>query len=76
MFRWDDACNHLETHIKRWRQPEGLYLYARCQIQQKNIEAAKETLEMLIMDIDASPVAIARKQKSWKRKAKKILRTG
>ena len=72
--RWEEAGEHLESHVKRWRQPEGLYLLARCQLHQQNSRAAKETLEMLIMDIEASPSAIARKQKSWKRKAKNLLR--
>ena len=73
--RWNEARDHLEAHVQRWRQPEGLYLLARCQVYQQNVEEAKRTLEMLLMDIEASPSAIARKQKKWKRKAKKLLRT-
>ncbi len=72
--RWKEAREHLESHVKRWRQPEGLYLLARCQFHQNDRDQAKETLEMLIMDIEASPSAIARKQKTWKSKAKKLLR--
>ncbi len=75
MEKWDEAGKHLQTHVKRWRQPEGLYLLARCQLRQQNREAAKETLETLLMDIEASPSAIARKQKSWKSKAKKLMRS-
>ncbi|MBL4883290.1 MAG: tetratricopeptide repeat protein [Planctomycetaceae bacterium] len=72
---WDKARNHLQSHTKRWRQPEGLYLYARCLLEQQENETAKEILEMLILDVEASPSAIARKQNTWKRKAKKLLRS-
>ena len=72
--RADDACTHLEGHIKRWRHPEALYLLANLYADSGQSAAAREQLQSLIMDIEASPSAIARKQSTWKRKAKSMLR--
>ncbi|MCA9077267.1 MAG: tetratricopeptide repeat protein [Planctomycetaceae bacterium] len=72
--RADEACTHLEGHIKRWRHPEAIYLLANLYADSGQSATAREQLQSLIMDIDASPSAIARKQGTWKRKAKSMLR--
>ncbi|MEZ6050153.1 MAG: tetratricopeptide repeat protein [Planctomycetaceae bacterium] len=72
--RSDEARTHLEGHIKRWRHPEALYLLACLYTDEGQNSTAREQLQSLIMDIEASPSAIARKQSAWKRKAKSMLR--
>lgn len=72
---WDEARTHLQAHIRRWRLPEGLLLLARAEQESNNTTAARELLQELIMDIDASPPAIARRQMHWKRKAQSLLRS-
>ena len=71
---WEAARTHLGTHVRRWRQPEGLLLLAQAEQQSGNRQAARGYLEELVMDVESSPPAIARKQASWKRKAKGLLR--
>ncbi len=72
--RSNEARAHLEGHIKRWRHPEALHLLASLYADNGQTAAAREQLQSLIMDIEASPSAIARKQTAWKRKAKTMLR--
>jgi len=72
---WPVAVEHLSRHILRWRQPEGLYLLARCYQAIGQSDQAREQLEALLMDLEASPPAIARKQSSWRKKAKRLLRS-
>lgn len=69
-----EARTHLEGHIKRWRHPEALYLLAGLYANNGQPAAAREQLQSLLMDIEVSPSAIARKQSAWKRKAKTMLR--
>ena len=72
--RRDEACAHLEKHIKRWRHPEALYVLAQSYFADNCFDEARDQLQALIMDVDASPTAIARKQMGWKSKAQKLLR--
>ncbi|WP_013627259.1 tetratricopeptide repeat protein [Rubinisphaera brasiliensis] len=73
--RWEPARDHLAQHVLRWRQPEGLYWLATAEKQLGETDAARTHLQELIMDIEASPPAIARKQSGWKRKAKSLLKS-
>ena len=68
------ACDHLERHIKRWRHPEALYVLAQLYFSDNCLDEAREHLQALIMDVDSSPKAIARKQMSWKSRAQKLLK--
>lgn len=70
----DVACGHLERHIKRWRHPEALYVLAQLYFADNEFDAARTQLQALIMDIDSSPAAIARRQLQWKSRAQKLLR--
>jgi hypothetical protein len=72
--RSDDALAHLEGHIRRWRHPEALHLLSCLYADRGQTDKAREQLQALIMDIEASPAAIARKQSAWKGRAKKMLR--
>ena len=68
------ARRHLEQHVKRWRHPEALYLVAELCAEQGDLQAAQETLQAVIQDINGSPTAIARKHGRWKSRAKRLLR--
>jgi hypothetical protein len=72
--RRDDAAAHLVGHIRRWRHPEALYTLAQLYHADNSPDQARDQLQALIMDIDASPRAIARKHMAWKSRAQKLLR--
>ncbi|HVJ83297.1 MAG TPA: tetratricopeptide repeat protein [Planctomycetia bacterium] len=70
----DAARAHLEQHTKRWRHPESLYRLAEIRAQNGDPKAARELLQGLIMDVDASPRAISRKFYFWKGRARRLIR--
>jgi hypothetical protein len=72
--RRDEAIEHLEGHIKRWRHPEALYVLAQLYYAENCFDESREHLEALIMDINGSPSAIARRQMTWKSRAQKLLK--
>jgi len=72
--RPDEATAHLEKHVKRWRQPEGIYMLALLYSQAGQYEKARFQLHEMLADIDASPLAIARKQGKWRRSGRQLLR--
>jgi hypothetical protein len=72
--RRDEGIEHLEGHIKRWRHPEALYVLAQLYFAENCFDESREHLEALIMDINGSPSAIARKQMTWKSRAQKLLK--
>lgn len=74
LHRSDESRTHLEKHIKRWRHPEALHLLACLYADDGRPDEAREQLQALIMDIDASPSAIARKQSAWKGRARCMLK--
>lgn len=70
----DAAREHLENHIRRWRHPEALYILARLDADQGDAAAARGHLLAMLLDINGSPRAIARKHGLWKSRARKLLR--
>lgn len=70
----DESADHLEKHVGRWRQPEALYLLAQLEVERGNPGQARQHLEGLLLDINGSPKAIARKQSQWKSRATKLLK--
>jgi len=68
------AQAHLEEHTRRWRHPESLYRLAEIRTRNGDHKAARELLQGLIMDVDASPKAIARKFYFWKGRARRMIR--
>ncbi|MGH7199863.1 MAG: hypothetical protein ACREJB_04620, partial [Planctomycetaceae bacterium] len=68
------AEEHLTGHIRRWRHPEALYLLAELQNQRGDSDAARQTLHALLLDLEGSPRALARRHSRWKSKARKLLR--
>ncbi|MEZ5941773.1 MAG: tetratricopeptide repeat protein [Planctomycetaceae bacterium] len=71
---FDEARTHLVGHVRQWRQPEGLYLLATLEEKAGNDEEARQHLEALLMELEASPPAIARKHLFWRGRAKRLLR--
>ena len=72
--QWQEAESHLRSHVDRWRQPEGLYRHAVCLHHDHQDQEAREQIQSLLMDIEASPTSIARQQRNWKRKAQHLRR--
>ncbi|MBT5020263.1 MAG: tetratricopeptide repeat protein [Planctomicrobium sp.] len=70
----DEARLHLEKHTKKWRQPEAMYVLANLYVNNEQPDQAKIALQNLIIDLDSSPKAIARKHVFWKSRAKRLLR--
>jgi hypothetical protein len=68
------ARDHLEQHIKRWRHPEALYVLASLDAERGRVDEARAHLQALLLDINGSPKAIARRHMAWKSKAQKMLR--
>lgn len=70
----DDARAHLEQHTRRWRHPEALFRLAEIRIRDGDPGSARNLLQSLIMDVDGSPRAIARRFYFWKGRARRLLR--
>ncbi|MBM81010.1 MAG: hypothetical protein CMJ78_10510 [Planctomycetaceae bacterium] len=70
----DAAREKLESHIRRWRTPQSQFLLATILEEAGETEAARKRLQDMLMDINSSPRAIARKQGHWKGKARTMLR--
>lgn len=70
---WTTARVHLEKHVLRWRHPESVYLLGSLYAEIGEFDMARQQLEGLIVDINGSPSAIARKQSPWKSRAQKLL---
>ena len=70
----EEALAHFEKHTRKWRQPEAMFLLANLYLNFQQTDQARETLQNLIIDLDSSPRAIARKHLFWKSRAKRLLR--
>jgi hypothetical protein len=70
----DTAVIHFEQHVKRWRHPEGVFLYSKLLAERGESEMARRHLESLLLDINGSPASIARKHGRWKSRAKQLLK--
>jgi len=68
------AKEHFENHTRRWRHPESLFRLAELRAHAGDVPAARELLQAIIMDVDGSPRAIARRFYFWKGRAKRMLR--
>lgn len=71
----DAATTHFEQHVKRWRQPEAIWLLAKLLAEQGQSQPAHDHLQALLLDINGSPAAIARKHGRWKSRAKQLLKS-
>lgn len=70
----NEALEHLTEHVNRWRHPEALYLLASLHAERGELHEAREQLLAMLMDINGSPRAVARKYGIWKSRARKMLR--
>lgn len=70
----ETAREHLEKHTKRWRQPEALFILATLEAEAGDHQAARKTLQGMLLDINGSPSGIARKFVRWKSKARRMLK--
>jgi tetratricopeptide (TPR) repeat protein len=71
----DRALEHLEGHVRRWRHPEALFLVATIHAERGNPAEARAQLQAMLLDINGSPPAIARKHGMWKSRARRMFRT-
>jgi len=69
------AREHLQTHVRKWRQPEALFRLGKLYVEQGQPALAREQLAGLISDLQASPRSIARKSIFWKSRAQRLLRS-
>lgn len=70
----DEAIAHFEQHLSRWRHPEALYLLAEQYVRRNETDKARQRLQEMLMDIDGSPQAIARKYTLIRSRARQMLR--
>ena len=70
----DAAREHMVKHIRRWRQPEALYVLAQLCVEQGDRGQARSYLEGMLLDIDGLPRAMARREAFWKSRGRKLLR--
>jgi hypothetical protein len=71
----DAAIAHLRDHTRRWRHPESLFILAQLLAKRGENAEARKLLNGLLMDLEAAPRAIVRKQLFWRGRAKKLLKT-
>lgn len=70
----DAAITHFEPHVRRWPQPEALYTLACLHSDAGNEEEARKHLLEMMLGINSSPRATARKYGIWKSKGRRLLR--
>lgn len=74
MQNYDAAATHLQTHLKEWSNPSGYLMLADIQAKQSNVEAARATLETLIIKIKGFVPFQYRKNEHFIRKAERKLK--
>ena len=70
----EEAIAHFEQHVRRWPQPEALFTLAEMHIDEGNHQAARKHLLEMMLGINSSPRAIARKFGIWKSKGRRLLK--
>lgn len=77
LYRMDDkvaAAAHLKTHLKSWSNPEGYLILASIQTEDKEYDAARETLETLIMKVKGFVPFQYRKNEHFIRQAERKIK--
>jgi hypothetical protein len=69
----DTAKTCLEQHVKRWTHPEAYVLLATILIERGEHPQARAHLEATLLDLRAGPAFFARQNRSWARKARRLL---
>ena len=67
------ARNHLEGHLKRWKQPEAVCLLAQVLIEQNESFRARALLESMLIDLRGSPAFFVRQNRAWRFQAGRLL---
>lgn len=70
----DAAREHFAHHLRRWPNPEARVLFATLLTQSSETAAARDQLENLLLDMQASPEYYIRQNRTWIRKAKQLLK--
>lgn len=68
------AAEHLKAHLKNWSNPEGFLILASIQTEEKAYEAARETLETLIIKVKGFVPFQYRKNAHFIRQAERKLK--
>lgn len=68
------ANTHLEQHLKSWGHPEAYVMLSKIQQQQGNSQAARETLETMIVKIKSSAPFQYRKNQGFVRQGERMLK--
>lgn len=70
----EKSREYLVKHTRRWRQPEAMFMLAELEAEASDHQAARKTLQGMLLDINGSPRGIARKFVRWKSKARRLLK--
>lgn len=71
----ENAQDILSKHVTAHRTPEAVFLLGKLQSESGDIDAARETLQSLIDDLENAPRKIVRKSMFWRSRAKRLMRT-
>ena len=74
MKNYDAAAVHLQGHLKEWSTPSGYLMLADIQEKQSDVEAARKTLETLIIKVKGFVPFQYRKNEHFIRKAERRLK--
>ena len=77
LYRTEDkeaAAAHLESHLKQWSNPEGYLILASIYTERKDYDAARETLETLILKVKGFVPFQYRKNEHFIRQAQRKLK--
>ncbi|MFK8183117.1 MAG: tetratricopeptide repeat protein [Phormidesmis sp.] len=77
LYRTDEkeaAADHLRQHLKNWSNPEGYLILASIQTEEKNYDAARESLETLIIKVKGFVPFQYRKNAHFIRQAERKLK--
>jgi len=77
LYRTDDkdvAAEHLKKHLENWSNPEGFMILASIQTENKEYDAARETLETLIIKVKGFVPFQYRKNAHFIRQAERKLK--
>ena len=74
MKDYDAAAVHLQGHLKEWSTPSGYLMLADIQEKQSDVEAARKTLETLIIKVKGFVPFQYRKNEHFIRKAERRLK--
>ncbi len=69
------AKSHLIHDIERWGHPESIVMLAKIEIQQSNLDRAKQLLQQLLIDLKKSPQYHLNRHQTSLRQARLLLST-